>query len=287
MPESPSEQAAPQTGAMRPADTQPLKVPEELRALARGNDTGKFSSSEILARLESGRTEVDKSGAGSTLRIAHVNEPPEDRRQPFRTGGLPQGAPDRRTYTPLNVPALFPAKGQLLLLVVGGFADDRAMGEEVPYWRDDEEGGSLIWQALAKAGLLEHQGRSLALGQGGFWEETPPPTRGLAMTYVGFRRRGEVVDFEQIIKPWNLRRMQVLVQECDERSGGRLKVVTIGESARFMTCATMFALPGIPLLSLPEPGRGPTSQRHRPEAEARDRWVEWAADLMSVGGSGA
>jgi hypothetical protein len=157
------------------------------------------------------------------------------------------------------------------------------MGEDVPFWRDDDEGGSILWQALGRAGLVADRGQNLALGQGGFWEDTPPETRALAMTYVGFQRRGEIVDFEQIIKSWNLRRMQVLIQECDERSGGRLKVVTVGEAARFMTCATMFSLPGIPLLSLPDLTRGSGGQRKRPQPDARDRWIEWAADLMRVG----
>ena len=168
-------------------------------------------------------------------------------------------------------------------MVVGGFADDRAIGEEFPFWRDDEDGGSLLWRALARAGLVGNLGKNMALGQGGFWEETPPETRGLAMTYLGFRRRGEVADFEQVIKPWNLRRLQVLIRECDERSGGRLKVVTLGDAARFMVCATLFALPGVPLLSLPDPGRSGTARSGRPEAESRDRWVEWATEVMSVG----
>jgi hypothetical protein len=282
MPDSPSERDAKKPGSKSPVDTQPLKVPAEIKALATSRDTGKFSSQEILARLESGRTEVDKTGEGSVLRVAHVNTPPEDRRESFRTAGLPSGFPDRRSYSPLQVPTLFPAKGPILFLVVGGFADDRAMGEDIPFWRDDNEGGSLLWQALVRAGLAASRARSLALGQGGFWEDAPPETRGLAMTYAGFRRRGEVADFDQIIKAWNLRRMQVLIQECDERSAGRLKVVTVGEAARFMTCATMFGLPGIPLLSLPDPSRGAGGNRKRPEPEARDRWIEWAADLMLV-----
>ena len=263
-----------------PADTQPLKVPAEIKAQARGRDTGKFSSQEILARLEAGRTEVDKTSEGSTLRITHVNTPPEDRRESFRTAGLPAGFPDRRGFTPLEVPTLFPPSGSILFLVVGGFADDRAMGEEVPFWRDDDEGGSLVWQALERAGLVANRRQNLALGQGGFWEDVPPETRALAMTYVGFRRRGEVADFDQIIKAWNLRRMQVLIQECDQRSRGRLKVVTVGEAARFMTCATMFGLPGIPLLSLPDPVRGTGGRLKRLEPDARDRWIEWAADLL-------
>lgn len=282
MPDSPPERDAKKTPAKGPVDTQPLQLPAEVKALISGHNTGKFSSAEILARLEAGRTEVDRTGHGSTLRVAHVNTPPEERRESFRTAGLPPGFPDRRTFTPLQVPTLFPETGPILLLVVGGFADDRAMAEAAPFWRDDDEGGGLVWQALDRAGLVTGHRQGQALGQGGFWEEAAPETRGLAMTYIGFRRRGEVADFDKIIKAWNLRRMQVLVQECDERSAGRLKVVTIGEAARFMTCATMFGLPGIPLLSLPDPGRGAGGRRKRPEPDARERWIEWAADLMLV-----
>lgn len=266
----------------RPADTQPLRIPAEVKAALAGHDTGRFSSEEILARLEAGRTEVDRTAEGSTLRIVHAHTPPEERRSPQRAGQAPPGM-DRRTFAPLQVPTLFPAAGTILVLLVGGFADDFAMAQEVPFWKDDLDGGALIWQALARAGLVLRRDLGCAMGQGGFWEERVPRTHALAMTYVGFRRRGEVADFEQVIKPWNWRRLQVLIQECDQRSNGRLRVVTLGETARFMTCACMFGLPGIPLLSLPDPTKDALGAAKRPEPQARERWIEWAADVLQVG----
>ena len=271
----------PKTSAKGAADTQPLKVPAELRATLSGSSTGKFSTEEILARLEAGRTEVQQTGEGSTLRIAHAHAPPDDRRNPRRTVNPPEGM-DRRTFIPLQVPTLFPESGPILILLIGGFADDVAMGQEAPFWRDDLEGGSLVWQALARTGLVHRKDTGFAMGQGGFWEDQPPRTQGLAMTYVGFRRRGEVADFNQVIKPWNLRRLQVLIQEDDQRYLGRLKVVSLGEAARFMTCACMFGLPGIPLLSLPDPTKDALGVAKRPDSQARDRWIEWAADVLMV-----
>ncbi|MBI4912891.1 MAG: hypothetical protein HY823_09140 [Acidobacteria bacterium] len=265
-----------------PADTQPLQVPEELRKGPTAHTTGKFSSEEIQARLEQGRVEVERTQEGSALRVRHHHAPPQERRSAARGANLPHGFPDRRAFTPLQVPLLFPESGPILVLLIGGFADDRAMGEALPFWGDDQDGGSLLWQALGRSGLVHRKDAGQALGQGGFWEERPPRTQGLAMTYIGFRRRGEPADFEQVIKSWNLKRMQVLIQECDERSMGRLKVVTVGEPARFMTCASMFGLPGIPLLSLPDPTRDVLGTTKRPEPEARERWIEWAADLLRV-----
>ena len=271
----------PKTSAKSAADTQPLKLPAELREPLSGRSTGKFSTEEILARLEAGRTEVQQTGEGSTLRIAHAHAPPEDRRNPRRTVAPPEGM-DRRTFIPLQVPTLFPEAGPILILLIGGFADDVAMGQDAPFWRDDLEGGSMVWQALARTGLVHRKDTGFAMGQGGFWEDQPPRTQGLAMTYVGFRRRGEVADFNQVIKPWNLRRLQVLIQESDQRSLGRLKVVSLGEAARFMTCACMFGLPGIPLLSLPDPTKDALGVAKRPDPLARDRWIEWAADVLMV-----
>jgi hypothetical protein len=268
-----------------PVDTQPLKVPSELRDAPTGRSTGKFSSEEILARLEAGRTEVKRTEEGSTLRIFHAHAPPEDRRNPTRAGSSPPAGMDRRTFVPLQVPTLFPESGAILILLIGGFADDLAMGQEAPYWKDDQDGGSMVWQALARTGMVHRKDLGFAMGQGGFWEERPPRTQGLAMTYSGFRRRGEVVDFEQVIKPWNLRRLQVLIQESDQRSMGRLKVVSLGETARFITCACMFGLPGIPLLSLPDPTKDALSVSKRPDSQARDRWIEWAADVLMVKGT--
>lgn len=269
------EHAAQQAGARSPADTQPLKLPGAVKDLITSRSTGKFTTQEILARLEAGRVELDRTEEGSALRTAHVQAPPEERRAPGRAPDLPGGFPERRAFAPLLVPTRFPATGPILLLVLGGFADDRAMGEEVPYWRDDA-GGTLLWQALARAGLLAPPGDEAALGKDGAWAERPPDTRSLALTYLGFRRQGEAADLEQVIKPWNLRRMQVLVQACDERSQGRLKVVALGEAARFVAAATLFAQPGIPLHALPDPAEASA-------AEGRERWVDLAARLLGAG----
>lgn len=267
--------------AKSPADTQPVKVPAELKGEPSDRSTGKFSSEAILARLEAGRVEIQKTDDGSTLRIVHAHAPPEDRRNPLRASAAPAGM-DRRRFAPLQVPTLFPEAGPILVLLIGGFADDEAMGQEIPFWKDDQGGGALVWQALSRAGLVHRRDLGLAMGQGGFWEEAPPRTQGLAMTYVGFRRRGEVADFDQVIKAWNLRRLQVLIQESDQRSMGRLRVVSIGDAARFMTCACMFGLPGIPLLSLPDPTRDALGSAKRADPQSRERWVEWAADLLLV-----
>lgn len=274
--------ADPNSKSKNPVDTQPLKVPAELRETPSGKSTGKFSSEEILARLEAGRTEVKRTEDGSTLQIIHAHAPPEERRNPQRSGSAPPAGMDRRQFAPLQVPTLFPEAGAILILLIGGFADDLAMGQEAPFWKDDQDGGSLVWQALARTGMVHRKDLGFAMGQGGFWEDHPPRTQGLAMTYSGFRRRGEVADFEQVIKPWNLRRLQVLIQESDQRSMGRLKVVSLGETARFMTCACMFGLPGIPLLSLPDPTKDALGVSKRPDSQARDRWIEWAADVLLV-----
>lgn len=257
-------------------DTQPVQVPADLREEPMARTTGKFSNEEILARLEAGRTEVQGGPESSSLRTVHVHAPPEERRSP-RPAPVPPGN-DRRRFSPLQVPTLFPPTGRILVLAIGGFADDRAMGQPVPYWGDDQDGGAMVWQSLTRAGLVAPGGLGAAMGQGGFWEETAPATSGLAMTYIGFRRRGSQADFEQVIKAWNLRRLQVLIQACDERSGGRLRVVSVGEAARFMTSACMFGLPGIPLLALPDPAHDAG------EPEARERWISWAADVLLVPG---
>lgn len=264
------------------ADTQPLKLPAELREAPTSQTTGKFSSEEIQSRLGAGRTEVQRTEDGSSLRVLHAHAPPEDRRNAQRPALAPPAGMDRRQFTPLQVPTLFPATGTILVLLIGGFADDQAMGQQAPFWKDDLDGGSLVWQALARAGMVDRRDLGFAMGQGGFWEESAPRTQGLAMTYMGFRRRGEGADFEQVIKGWNLRRLQVLIQECDQRSQGRLRVVSLGEAARFMTSACMFGLPGIPLLALPDPTRDALGGTRRPDPQARDRWIEWAADVLLV-----
>lgn len=264
------------------ADTQPLKLPAELREDPTERTTGKFSSEEIQARLGAARTEIQATPEGSSLRIIHAHAPPEERRSPLRPSSAPPEGMDRRRFTPLQVPTLFPTSGTILVLLIGGFADDRAMGEAAPFWKDDLDGGSLVWQALSRAGLVEREDLGAALGQGGFWEDAAPRTASVAMTYIGYRRRGESADFEQVIKGWNQRRLQVLIQECDRRSQGRLRVVSLGEAARFMTSACMFGLPGIPLLALPDPTRDALGGTRQPDPPARDRWIEWAADVLQV-----
>lgn len=278
MPPDPDAKSIPKNAA----DTQPLKLPAELREAPTGKTTGKYSSEEIQARLGSGRTEVQPTEDGSSLRIIHAHAPPEDRRNPQRPVLPPPEGMDRRQFTPLQVPTLFPGAGTILVLLIAGFADDRAMGEPAPFWKDDLDGGSPVWQALARAGLVDRRDLGIAMGQGGFWEDTAPRTQGLAMTYIGFRRRGENADFDQVIKGWNLRRLQVLIQACDQRSQGRLRVVSLGEAARFMTSACMFGLPGIPLLALPDPTKDALGGAKWPDPQARDRWIEWAADVLLV-----
>ncbi len=191
----------PKPTAKSPADTQPVKLPVDMKQVGNGRSTGKFSSEEIMARLEAGRMEVQKTEEGSTLKIVHAHAPPEERRNPLRAAVVPPPGMDRRRFVPLQVPTLFPESGPILILLIGGFADDRAMEQERPFWKDDQDGGALVWQALARSGLVHRKDQGFAMGQGGFWEDAPPRTQGLAMTYAGFRRRGEVADFEQVIKP--------------------------------------------------------------------------------------
>jgi hypothetical protein len=102
------------------------------------------------------------------------------------------------------------------------------------------------------------------------------------MTYAGYKRKGEVADFEWMIRPWNVRRLQTLVEACRERSMGRLKIVTIGEAARFMMCAAVYGMQGIPVLSVPDPTKDCLSTRNGSHAKAQ-HWIDWVADLLEVG----
>ncbi|HJV88857.1 MAG TPA: hypothetical protein VJ623_01020 [Holophagaceae bacterium] len=245
-------------------------------------DTAEFSLEEIQSRLEMGRLQVLATAEGSRLQITHVAAPQEERRQ--GEGAAPVEG-DRRHFNPVAVPTLFPEQGPILLLVVGGLADEVTLRAPVPFWHDDN-GGALIWMALAKAGLVHRKdAAAFALGQGGFWELDPPRTQGVAMSYAGFSRRGEIVDFAAMIKAWNQNRLQTLVQEAHARSMGRLKVVTLGEAARFMMSAIMYGMEGVPILSLPEPSRDQLSLVKGGHQTSEEYWVEWAADVFAIGRS--
>lgn len=243
-------------------------------------DTAEFSQEEVLARLEMGRLSVQSIEGGSRLQVAHRNAPDQERRI---ARALPPDGAERRQFKPIQIPTLFPEQGPILLLVVGGLADEITLRAPTPFWHDDL-GGSLIWSALARAGLVHRKdAAALALGQGGFWELDPPRTQGLAMTYAGFRKRGEVVDFEAVTRGWNQSRLQTIVQESEARSMKRLKVVTLGEAARFMMSAVMYGMEGVPILSLPEPDPHHL-QTMRPGGESpAEYWIDWAADVFAVG----
>ncbi|HJV22760.1 MAG TPA: hypothetical protein VJ570_08685 [Holophagaceae bacterium] len=271
-----------------PSKTQPRMPRPSLEAPLRGKaepsprDTAEFSLEEIQSRLEMGRLQVLATAEGSRLQITHVAAPHEERRH--GEGPAPEDG-DRRRFTPVAVPTLFPEQGPILLLVIGGLADEVTLRAPVPFWHDDN-GGALIWVALAKAGLVHRKdAAAFALGQGGFWELDPPRTQGVAMSYAGFSRRGEMVDFDAMIKAWNQNRLQTLVQEAHARSMGRLKVVTLGEAARFMMSAIMYGMEGVPILSLPEPSRDRLSLVKGGHQTSEEYWVEWAADVFAVGRS--
>ena len=241
-------------------------------------DTAEFTFEEIARRLELGRLQVETTEEGSRLRVTHMDAPPLDRRK-ARTGAPPEG--ERRNFRPLNLPTLFPEKGPILVLLVGGFATEASLRRPVPFWEDDTVGGYLIWQALGRAGLLHKKDADFALGRGGFWDAAPPRTLGLAMTYMGLRPVRGNVNFDHVVHPWNLNRLQVLTEACWNRSMGRLKVVTLGDSARFMMCAIAYGMPGIPVLSLPEPTSDQLS-RNMGNDSAAGLWLDWASDQLAV-----
>ncbi|HJW08401.1 MAG TPA: hypothetical protein VJ483_02135, partial [Holophagaceae bacterium] len=140
--------------------------------------------------------------------------------------------------------------------------------------------------ALGKAGLLHKRDAEKALGQGGFWEAEVPRTKGIALTYAGYRRRGEIADFEHVIKPWNLNRLQAMAQEAYNRSMKRMKVVALGEAARFMMSACLYGLPEeIPLLAIAAPTREGLESTKLDRMQAEAHWIDWAANLLEVGHS--
>lgn len=271
-----------------PSKTQPLRGRPDPASPLRGKaepsprDTAEYTLEEIQSRLEMGRLQVLATEGGSRLQVTHVAAPPRERRH--EDGPTPDEG-ERRRFMPMAIPTLFPEQGPILLLVVGGLADEVTLRAPVPFWHDDN-GGALIWVALAKASLIHRKdAAAFALGQGGFWELDPPRTQGVAMSYAGFSRRGEVVDFDAMIKAWNQNRLQTLVQEANQRSMGRLKVVTLGEAARFMMSAIMYGMDGVPILSLPEPSRDQLSKVRGGTQTSEEYWVEWAADVFAVGRS--
>jgi hypothetical protein len=244
-------------------------------------DTAEFSFEEIAKRLALGRLQVEPTETGSRLVMTHADAPPQERRHEE-----PATPPtdERRTFRPLNLPTLFPEKGPIMILVVGGFATDSNLRRAAPFWEDDTAGGYLVWQALGRAGLLHKKDVDFALGRGGFWDAAPPRTVGLAMTYAGFRPDQGPVDFDQVVHPWNVHRLETLAEACWSRSMDRLKIITLGEAAQFMMCAIAYGMPGIAVLSLPEPTREQLA-RNMGHDSAAGLWLDWASDLLAVGRS--
>ncbi len=240
-------------------------------------DTAEFSHEEILERLEQGRLVVKNTDEGSRLEVTHMAAPAQERRTAMEVVTVP--GTERRHFRPLNIPTLFPESGPILVLLVGGFADDAALKCTVPFWLDGTPSSAFLWQAMSRAGLIHSFDAHLSIDGHGIGSALPPQTQGLAMTYTGYRRRGEVPDFDRVIHPWNLHRLQILIQACWERSMDHLKIITIGEAARFMMCGCVYGMSDIPVLSLPEP----TVECLARSSSAADNWVEWAADLMAVG----
>lgn len=244
-------------------------------------DTAEYPFEEIVERLQLGRLHVEATEAGSRLFMTHAEAPAQERRQ--TNAGLP-GQVERRTFRPLNLPTIFPEKGAILLLVVGGFATDASLRQPVPYWGDELSGGYLVWQALSRAGLLHKRDEDFTLGRGGFWDAAPPRTLGMAMTYAGVQPGKGVVDFNQVIHPWNTHRLETLAQGCWNRSMNRLRIVTLGEAARFMMCAIAYGMPGLSVLSLPEPTQDQLA-RDLGNDSAAGLWLDWASDLLAIGRS--
>lgn len=242
-------------------------------------DTAEFPSEEILNRLELGRLAVEATDEGSRLVVNHAQTPAVER----RAVAAPT-ASERRSFKPLDIPTLFPEQGPILILLVGGFADEAAMKRPAPFWEDDAGGAYLLWQALANAGLLHKKDAEFTLGRGGFWDPKPPRTLGLAMTYAAFRRKGEAAEIEKVLQPWNLHRLQTLVQACQLRSMNRLKIITLGELARFMMCATVYGMPDLPVLSIPEPTPEGLSHCVGDDSPGA-QWMEWASNLLAIGRS--
>jgi hypothetical protein len=244
------------------------------------HDTAEFSHEEILSRLEMGRLEVQTTEDGSKLVVRDPKSPHTDRRaaESARPADL-----ERRKRSPMQIPTLFPEKGPIGLLVVGCFADDAALKRPLPFWGDDPAGGHLVWEALRRAGLLHKRDEEFTLGRGGFWDENPPRTQGVAMTYCGYAPDGETLSFDRATSAWNSNRLQTLIQGSFERSMSRLKLVAIGEPARFMACACAYGIPDLTVLSIPAPEPESLDDMDLGAFSAAQYWVDWAADLLVIG----
>lgn len=246
------------------------------------HDTAEFSHDEILARLEMGRLEVQTTEEGSKLVVRDPKSPHVDR----RVTPAPQlESLDRRKRLPMQIPTLFPEKGPIGLLLIGCFADDAALKRPLPFWGDDGAGGHLVWEALRRAGLLHKRDEEFTLGRGGYWDEKLPRTQGVAMTYCGYAPDAEPLSFERATRAWNANRLQTLIQGSFERSLNRLKVVAIGDAARFMACACAYGLPDLPVLSLPAPEPEALDDMDLGAFSSAQYWVDWAADLLVIGRS--
>ena len=245
------------------------------------HDTAEYSHEEILSRLEMGRLQVQTTEEGSRLVVLDTKAPGQDRRQAARSS---QGVNlERRRRVPLQIPTLFPEKGAIGLLLIGCFADDEAIKRPLPFWGDDESGGHLVWEALRRAGLLHKRDEDFTLGRGGFWDENPPRTVNMAMTYCGYAPNGEALSFERATRAWNIHRLQTLIQGCFERSMNRLKIVAVGDAARFMTSACAYGIPDITLLSIPSPEAEALDDMDLGAFSAGQYWVDWASDLLMIG----
>ncbi len=243
-------------------------------------DTAEFSHDEILKRLELGRLIVQATEVGSQLATVHAHAPDVERRRDEEAP--PSQTEDRRTFRPLPLPTLFPEEGAIRLLVVGGFADEITLWKPVPYWEEDRNGACLVWQALYRASLIHLDDREFAMGLGGFWDDRPPRTLGIAMTYSGYRPQNAMADVDRVLHPWNQQRLQTLALACQERSGENLRVVALGDVARHLMCTATYGIPGIAVLSIPEPTPDALHGLEH-DTPGSERWVEWASNLFAVG----
>ena len=100
--------------------TRPVPVPSGLMPARSSRATAEIPYEEILQRLELGRLQILRSEDGSSLALTSADSPDVDRRQ-HASSNFPTEK-DRRRTKPLEIPTLFPEKGPILNLLVGGFA---------------------------------------------------------------------------------------------------------------------------------------------------------------------